>query len=204
MDRLKNFIKTAIIGGIGIILPVALTLFIFKWIYNLIRGIVRPLTRMVMERSQIQEFMAIVLVILIILFICFVIGVIVKTKMGRFFHESLEDSILKIAPGYTLIKETVMQFLGKKKMPFSSVALVRVFENDTLMTAFVTDTHDDGSYTVFVPTGPNPTSGVIYHLKNENVHPVSISIEETMRSIISCGAGSSSLINAYASTKKET
>jgi uncharacterized membrane protein len=78
--------------------------------------------------------------------------------------------------------------------PFSSVALARIFDNDTLVTAFVTDRHVDGSYTVFVPTGPNPTSGGIYHLKAENVFPVDVSVEDAMRSIISCGAGSSTLI----------
>jgi uncharacterized membrane protein len=67
------------------------------------------------------------------------------------------------------------------------------------VSAFVTDSHDDGSYTVFVPTGPNPTSGNIYHLKGKWVHPVDVSVEDTMRSIISCGAGSSMLIEKLGS-----
>lgn len=61
----------------------------------------------------------------------------------------------------------------------------------------VTDTHEDGGCTVFVPTGPNPTSGNIYHLRPENVFPVDTSVEDTMRSIISCGAGSSMLIARF-------
>ena len=95
-------------------------------------------------------------------------------------------------------KETVVQFLGDKKSPFSSVALVQIFGNETLVSAFVTDTHDNGDYTVFVPTGPNPTSGNIYHVKSRFVHPVDVPVEEAMRSIISCGAGSAGLISAYA------
>jgi uncharacterized membrane protein len=74
------------------------------------------------------------------------------------------------------------------------VALVRLFGNETLVSAFVTETHPDGSYTVFMPTGPNPTSGNIYHVPGENVFPVDVSVEDTMRSIISCGAGSSTLV----------
>jgi uncharacterized membrane protein len=69
-----------------------------------------------------------------------------------------------------------------------------------LVSAFITDTHTDGTYTVFVPTGPNPTSGNIFHLKGEYVHPVDVPVEDAMRSIISCGAGSSRLIKQY---KKE-
>ena len=45
---------------------------------------------------------------------------------------------------YNLVKETVQQFLGAKKSPFSKVATVRLFGNETEMTAFVTDEHPDG------------------------------------------------------------
>jgi hypothetical protein len=36
-------------------------------------------------------------------------------------------------------KEAVMQFPGKKKYPFSSIVLVRAYDNETMMTGFITD-----------------------------------------------------------------
>jgi uncharacterized membrane protein len=126
-----------------------------------------------------------------------VVGIFVKTRVGQFIQHNLEKRILQMAPGYPTIKSIVMQFIGKKKSPFSSVALVEVFGNETLMTAFITDTHDSGRYTVFVPTGPNPTSGLIFHMPKKHVHPVKVSVEETMRSVIGCGAGSANLLDAY-------
>ena len=110
----------------------------------------------------------------------------------------LEAKVLLKAPGYSLIKETVAQFVGNKKSPFSSVALAQLYGNETMASAFITDAHDDGSFTVFVPTGPNPTSGNIYHLPGKYVHPVDIPVEDAMRSIISCGAGSAALIKQHA------
>ena len=38
----------------------------------------------------------------------------------------------------------------------------------------------------------------IYHLAGQFVHPIDVPVEDAMRSIISCGAGSSKLIEAYA------
>ncbi len=203
MNRIKTFIKTSVVGGLVVLLPAALLLLIFKWLFNWITDIIQPLTNLVLAREQFQEFVADVIVIGIILVICFVVGTVVKTKVGRYIQENLENRILKIAPGYPTIKSIIMQFIGKKKSPFSSVALVRPFENDTLMTAFITDTHDNNWYTVFVPTGPNPTTGFVFHLKGKYVQGINVAVEEALRTVISCGAGSTHLIQRFAGIKNE-
>lgn len=197
MSRMKSLIKTSFLGGLTVILPVAILVFVFKWVFGVVARVIQPLTNLILIKSNLREIMADLLALAIIITVCFIVGVIVKTQIGRFIHTSLENSILKFAPGYSLIKETIMQFLGRKKTPFSSVALVQVFGNETMLTAFVTDEHLDGRYTVFVPTGPNPTSGNIYHLESRFVHQVDVPVEDAMRSIISCGAGSAMLIDAY-------
>ena len=195
MTRLKLFLKNAIVGGLIVILPVTIFLFILTWIFGFIRKVISPLTIIVMEKSPIQGLVADILVIALLILTCFIVGVIVRTKAGKWMHSILESKIFLKAPGYMLIKETIFQFLGKSKPPFSSVALVQLFDNEVLATGFITDEHEDGMCTVFIPTGPNPTSGLIYHLPQRLVHPVRVPIEEAMRSIISCGAGSSTVLS---------
>jgi len=197
MNRLKSFIKTSIIGGLAVILPTALLIIIFKWLFVKITDIIQPLTNLFVTKTKFQEAAADVIVIAIILAVFFTVGIFVRTKVGQFLQEYFENHLLKIAPGYSTIKAIVTQFFNRKKSPFSTVALVQAFENDTLMTAFITDQHDNGLCTVFVPTGPNPTTGFVFHLKEEKVHPVAVSVQEAFRSIIGCGAGSTNLINVY-------
>ncbi|MBU0544707.1 MAG: DUF502 domain-containing protein [Proteobacteria bacterium] len=195
MEKFKSFLKTSILGGVVVILPMFIFIMVFKWLFGWVTDIIHPVTDLIVIKANMSKIIADALVIVVILVSCFIIGIIVKTKIGQYIHEHLESRILKIAPGYSTIKEIVMQFIGKK-FPFSSVALVRIFENDTLLTAFITDTHADGSYTIFIPTAPNPTSGFIYHIKNEYIQHVNISVEEAMRSIITCGAGSKKILEA--------
>ena len=204
MEPIKNFAKTSVIGGLAVILPAVFLFLIFQWLFNWITDIIQPLTNLITARGQLNEIVADILVIAIIVTICFLVGVVIKTKIGKFIHENLEDHILNLAPGYPTIKAVVMQFVGKKKSPFSSVALVQIFGNETLMTAFITDTHDSGRHTVFVPTGPNPTSGLIFHIPQRYVHPVGVSVEAAMRSVIGCGAGSTALISGFESGIKKT
>ncbi len=204
LQRTKNFFRTTLLGGVIVILPAIILGFTFKWLFGVVGHAIEPLTHLAIDTlplpNQYDEFIAMLIVLSVILLGCFVVGLFVKTRIGRWIYEGFEHSLLSKAPGYKMIKETVNQFLGKKVSPFSSVALVQIFENDTQVTAFITDRHDDGTITVFVPTGPNPTSGFIYHLNSKYVHPVDVSVEDAMRSVISCGAGSDALIKGLKGT----
>jgi len=199
MDKLKEFLKTSLLGGVVVILPVAILVSVTVWVFNLISGWISPLTRLLTKDLQVNEFIAESFAIIVILVACFSVGVLVRTRLGDILYRLLETRILKLAPGYSMIKETVLQLFGNRKdSPFSSVALAQIFCNSTMATCFITDTHADGSFTVFVPTGPNPTSGLIYHLEGKYVHPVDVLVQDAMRSVISCGAGSGNLLDDYA------
>jgi uncharacterized membrane protein len=196
LKNIKNLIKTSLLAGIITILPIAVLIGAFSWIFKTITGLIQPLTHLFFGKSEV-EIIGNFIVLTIILLMCFLLGLAVKTGIGSFIQNTLEKSILQKIFGYSLVKETILQFIGNKKSPFSSVALVNIYCNDTLVTAFITDEHDDDSFTVFVPTGPNPTSGNIFHLKSQFVHKIDVSIEDTMRSIISCGSGSNKLIKKF-------
>ena len=198
LQRTKTFFRTTLFGGVIVILPAIILIFAFKWLFGFVSNGIKPLTDLVVDHlilpKHYDDFIATLIVLSVIILTCFFIGLFVRTRIGRWIYGGFENSLLSKAPGYRMIKETVNQFLGKKQSPFSSVALVQLFENGTRATAFITDRHDDGTITVFVPTGPNPTSGFIYHLDQQYVHPVNVSVEDAMRSVISCGAGSGALI----------
>lgn len=198
LTKTKNFFKTTLLGGIIVILPSTILLFALKWLFGMVGKGIKPLTDLVVGNvalpNQYNQLIATAIVITVIVLGCFFVGLFVRTRIGQWIYNSLENSVLSRAPGYKMVKETVNQFLGKKESPFASVALVQIFENDTKVTAFITDRHGDGTVTVFVPTGPNPTSGFIYHINEKYVHPVNIAVEDAMRSVISCGAGSGDMI----------
>lgn len=208
----KSFVKTTVLGGVIVILPVAILVLVFQWIYRVVVGMIRPLSSVIarwiqpaldtLPYGQLQNLISDILTIGIILIFCFVVGVAVKTRLGGWLFHAVEHSILRVAPGYTTIKEIVLQFSGSKKTPFSRVALVRMFNSDILQTGFITDEHADGTFTVFVPTAPNPTSGWFYHVPAKDVRVVAASVEATMRSILSCGVGSKALLSEHFSNSK--
>jgi uncharacterized membrane protein len=132
--------------------------------------------------------------------LCFLIGLLVQTRFGKGIHRYIEQKYLEATPGYKMIKETTEQLMSGKKSPLSKVALVRPFDSETLVTAFITHEHSDGSFTVFIPMSP-PTSGFVFHLKPSQVHPVEVTTEEAMKTFISLGAGSEKLMEKYRAKK---
>ena len=198
MKRLRSFLKTSLLGGLVVILPVTILVSVSLWLFGLITNWIQPLSDALRSYSEYNELIADFIAISLIIITCFFVGVLVRTRLGGFLFRTIENRTLKLVPGYSMIKDTVLQIFGNRDAsPFSSVALAQVYGNDTLATVFITDKHADGSFTVFMPTGPNPTSGLIFHLKGEYVHSVNIPVQDAMRSIISCGAGTHRLVQQH-------
>jgi len=195
IQRLRGFLRTTFIGGLVALLPLSLVILFFRWVIGLIERTIGPLIDLVVETdSQFYIFGLYVTAIIVIFLIFFSIGLIIKTSWGKFLNHQLEQKYLNKIPGYKIAKETVGQFFGKNRSFFKEVVMVDPFNSGTLMTGFITDDQGD-IITVFVPTGPNPTSGNIYHLPREKVLRTNATVETGMKSIISCGAGSSNIFS---------
>ncbi|MFO7755217.1 MAG: DUF502 domain-containing protein [Bacteroidales bacterium] len=201
--RLRNFFRTTALGGVVALLPLVLILILFRWIANIIQRSLEPLVSLINTDSELVITGLYILAVVAIILLFFLFGLFIQTSMGHFFRTVFEDQYLSKIPGYKMARETVMQFFGKNKSFFREVVLVDIFNSGTLMTGFITDDHEDSEYlTVFVPTGPNPTSGNIYHVHKDKTVRTNTTVDTGMKSIISCGAGSSNIFKSRKDNKK--
>ncbi|PID91392.1 MAG: hypothetical protein CSA96_08625 [Bacteroidetes bacterium] len=192
----RSFLRTTLIGGVVAMAPLTLIFLFFRWLINLIGRNLAPVVDRLVQSPDPSPFLLFLLYVITfaaILFFFFLIGLVVQTRLSVFLNRFEDRYLLKI-PGYKLAKETVQQFFGQNRSFFREVVLVDIFNSGALMTGFITD--DQGEIiTVFVPTGPNPTSGNIYHLPKDRVLKTEASVDTGMKSIISCGAGSEEIFN---------
>ncbi|KGE85088.1 DUF502 domain-containing protein [Phaeodactylibacter xiamenensis] len=195
-NRLRRFFATTFIGGLVVILPLTLFFFLVRILINFMTNLVSPVRALIPFSEELPGWFLDFLALSIVLTFFFALGLVVRTSSGSKMFTQFEQRWLMSLPFYGVLRETVRQFLGRKKVPFSQVVLVDPFGSGTLMTGFVTDDElGNGYVTVFVPTGPNPTNGFVFHMKEEDVKYVNTRPEDAMRSIISVGAGSSSLFD---------
>lgn len=191
-NKFKTFLGTTFIGGLVVILPLAIFALLTKWVIGIFDGILDPLVSLFPERWN--EILIKLLAAAIITLMCFGIGLAVRTQFGTSIIFWIEDQAFSRLPFYTTIKDTVQQFFGKEKTAFSQVVLVEPFGKGAKMMGFVTDESEDGLLTVFTPTAPNPTNGYVFVVRKEDVEYINAKSDFAMRNVISLGAGMSKMI----------
>lgn len=199
IHRAGHFLRRSLLGGVVILLPMAIVGFFFKWLYQTVTGMISPLTSVLIRESGMPQLAADWLVVLLLLLFCFVVGRLVTTRLGGWLWQRTEQRLMVRVPGYRMVREIINQLTGSSsESPFKRGQVARVWlmgrDVDVSVSALVTAWHGDGRVTVFVPTGPNPTSGFIYHVDSELVtlYP-DASLEQMMKSVVACGAGSAQL-----------
>ena len=192
MNKLKTFLGTTFIGGLVVILPLAIFALLMKWVIGIFNGILDPLVSLFPESWN--EILIKLLAAAIITMMCFGIGLAVRTQFGTSIISWIENQAFARLPFYSTIKDTVQQFFGKEKTAFSQVVLIEPFGKGAKMMGFVTDESENGLLTVFTPTAPNQTNGYVFVIHKSEVEYIQAKSDFAMRNIISLGAGMSKMV----------
>ena len=202
--RLRNFFTTTIIGGMLVVLPITVFVFLINFLFQTLTRLLEPIKNLIETPYIKAEWLINLVAIASVILTFFLIGLIIQTNFGKKFIRSLEDRILGPLPFYNIIRETIQQFFGKDKMPFSEVVSVDVFGNNTRMIGFVSDHLKNDRMAIFVPTGPNPTNGFIFIVAKNQLEYLEVRPEDAMRTIIGVGTGASDLFNKIAQKAEST
>ena len=191
-------IKQSLMSGLLVIIPIAILAMIFVWIVQTAVWLLKPITLWVFE-SDAVGFRGYFVIFCALLLICLAIGVVVRTRLGTWGYTLFDSFLSKLAPGYGMVREVVHQVIGNStNSPLSSAKVARVrllgADNPVEVTGFISSEHATGFYTVFVPLGLSPMTGHIYHLPKECVVILEdAGIDDAMKTVIACGAGSKAL-----------
>jgi uncharacterized membrane protein len=189
--------KKYLITGLVVLLPLALTFWVTLFVIGLLTdpfiGVARNVLGWVgLGSSTILEAASTLLAI--ILFFGIVIGI---GAVGRhFFFKYLmqfSDAILHRIPLINTVYKTSQEFIQtlmtSSSQSFKRVVLVPFPHKEAKALGFVTreDIGMEGKVSVLVPTSPLPTSGFLLMYKKEEIVETTMTVEEAMRYILSCG-----------------
>ena len=180
-------IKRHLIAGLLAIVPIALTFWILRFLFRFLDSFTAPILKNIgIEIPGLGIILTLLFIFLLGLFITNVLG---KTIFN--WGERILTKLPLVNTIYNAVKQITNAFSGKSMKNFKQVIFIQYPRKGLWTMCFVTNQSKNESgdefYHVFVPTTPNPTSGVFIVIPQKDaVHP-DISVEEGLKSIISGG-----------------
>jgi len=190
MRSVKEYILSALVGGVLVVVPVYLALLLLLKAMQSLAGLVRPIAMLLPDWLPGENILS----LLLVLVLCFLVGVAVRAEMGRSIRERLERSLFERIPGYALFKSLTQQMAGASRENVWKPALAEIEE--ALVPAFIIEELEDGRFTVFVPSVPTPLAGTVYVLTRDRVHPLDVPFTTALKSVSRWGSGTKELVAA--------
>lgn len=198
----KEIVIDTLKGGFAVVLPTFGMIYIIYLIVSFTISLMSPITNFLTKFLNFPDLLVTSISFFLFLSICFLCGVLLKTKFGKFSYFIYEKALkkLKVFKLFNILKEVYSQFFEKKNTAFSKSVICYPYGRENAgFSGLISDEWEiDGVlfYTVFIPTAPNPTSGLLMHLSESNVDVLSaVTNDEMMRSIIGCGIGTGDILN---------
>jgi uncharacterized membrane protein len=178
--------------GLLTILPLAITIYVFYLVFNFLDNLVGDMIEAVLNfRIPGAGFAA---GLLLIMLIGFIASNIIGSRLIGYFDTLLRR--VPIARGiYTGAKQIIDAFTLQGKNAFQKVVLLEYPRKGIYVIGFVTGSSKgeiqgktrEETLNIFVPTTPNPTSGMLILAPLHEVTELEMTVEEGMKVIISGG-----------------
>lgn len=194
ISRSITYIWSLFLSGLFALLPIALTIALFHFMFVTIKSLLEPIASVMPAWSHIIPHSEILVALLII----FAVGVILRLfVINALMHvvENFVYSIPLIKPVYASIKQLVKTFDSKEQGTFKKVVLVEFPHKGSYSIGFLTGqllpdlapNKEQIFFNIFVPATPNPTSGFYIIVPEKDVTIIDLNRQEAMTLILSAG-----------------
>lgn len=192
--KIFKHLRTKILAGILVILPLGITFFILKFVFNTLDTILDPLIPEVTVSLFRRVFHLPGIGTISFFLLLYLIGVIATNVLGRKlvnWADRLFTNIPVVKNIYLSSKQLTDAFSTSRKGAFRQAVFVEFPREGNYVLGFVTneltDLEQQKRVTVFVPTAFVPPQGFLLFLPKEKILPSQLTIEEAIKTIMSVG-----------------
>jgi len=194
LGRLRGYF----IAGILITAPISIT-FYLGWLF--VTYVDSKVTALLPDKYNPETYLpygvpglGVVAVVLALIFI----GAFTAGFMGRFFQrvwDRMVGNVPVLRSVYKALKQILETVLAQQSNAFREAVLVEYPRRGMWVIAFITgrtqgevqSVTEEEVINLFVPTTPNPTSGFLIFVPKEDMVPLSMSVEDALKMVISGG-----------------
>lgn len=192
--KIGRHLKSRMISGLLVLGPLVITLFILKLIFAALTAFVLPVIEGLPVLRDLPNGVLVFIATVLALLMIYLVGMFTTHLIGRRFLLMGEKLMLKlpiVKSVYSASKQVMDTFSSTTQASFSATVLVEFPHPGALAVGFITGTilNPQGKmlYRVFVATTPNPTSGFLLLLPEEDVTFTDITVEDGIKMCVSGG-----------------
>ena len=183
MKSLAQFIKTTLIGGLLVVLPLYVAVLLLAKVLVGLAAAVEPVAAILPGGEQLRPIAG----ALVILALCFLTGLVVRTGPGDRAIGAIQQKALGRIPAYAVLRSFIGRIAGPEEGLSFQPALVEIEE--ALAPAFIVEELDDGRIVVLVPSVPTPMAGSLFIMEAGRVHRVALPFRDALRTVAQWGNG---------------
>ncbi len=185
--------RSRFLSGLLVLVPIAVTIFVIRFMVGVLASIGRPVLMIWMD--EVPQLAVDALAFLMALVLIYGVGLFATHITGRRLVKFGENMLLKlplVKSIYGASKNVVDAFSKDAHTTYEAVALVEFPRRGARAIGFVMGSmlNNDGVmiYRVYVPTAPNPTSGFLLLLPENEVEFTDMPVETALKTILSGGS----------------
>ena len=192
MQSLFNHLRTKFIAGLFVVIPVGITIFILRFLFNVADGLLGPYLERLYSLVMHREFHLPGLGMFSGAVVIYLAGLLATNVMGTRLLHWWDDHLRKIPVVksiYTSSKQLTDVF-REGKSTYRRAVFVEWPRPGVRAIGFVTaEVERDGKrlIVVYVPTMPNPTSGFALFFREHEVLESGMSVEDAVKFVVSGG-----------------
>ena len=192
MRVFTEFLKSTILGGLFVLLPILLFYLLLGETLGIVVGLATPVADLFPKGTFDKASFPVLIAMVLIIGVSFSIGVAMRWSTGKRFWSWVESNTIERMPMYNVLKSIFTGFLGKENNGAFKPALLKSSDGEQL--AYVIEDHANGKVTVLLPWAPTPFAGSIMIVDRERVELLDMSLSDFTVIVSHWGVGTRKLM----------
>jgi uncharacterized membrane protein len=191
---MKKHLEKTFLTGLFILIPLLVTFYVVNMVISSIDAFISPIIRNITSELTGRALYIPGTGFILFVVIAYLTGVLASNYMGKRllgYGETIVRKIPFVKVIYGSVKDMIDAFSSEKVKSFKEVVLIEFPFKGRYAVGFITNriqpVEERHLCSVFVPTTPNPTSGYLIMVPEEELRPLDMSVEDAIKYIVSLG-----------------
>ena len=201
MKKITEFLKTTILGGLFVLLPVILVYLALSEVLDVLVAMATPIADLFFPGHFEESEFVVIIAIALLISLSFILGLIMLSDTGRRFGDWIERIILDKVPGYNAIKSLTKGFASSEDDSTFKPALLKSADGEKEF-VYIVENVDDNNLAILVPWSPTPFAGSIKIIPKVRVEPLAVNMGKLTEVLSHWGVGSKDILSEKSEPEK--